>query len=77
MSDEINVLRDALNQENAVEDAHTVVCEAIFGFRALMDMFCVIEDEMPNGMDVYFLMKPIMGRLNDALEIIDNDPSPV
>jgi len=77
MSAEIKALHDALCQVDEGEDARSVVCEAIFGFRALMDMFCVIEDEMPNGMDVYFLMKPIMARLGDALEIIDKSPSSV
>ena len=59
-----------------MDDPHTIVCEARFALHGLMDLFCAVEEDMPNGTDIYFLMKPILVRLDDVLEVLDKMPAP-
>lgn len=76
MSDEIKALHDHLAQEQKQDDPYDVVCEARFQLHGLMHLFCAAGVDLPDGNDIYFLLKPIQQSMDNALAALEKMPSP-
>ena len=76
MLDEIKALHDELCQQTKAEDPYDSICEARFSLNGLMNLISAAGEDLPDGNDIYFLLKPIRGQLDAALEVLEKIPAP-